>query len=203
MNIKFWQYKCYVFDLDNTLYDEREYLFSAYKEISVFLADKYNLLSEDIFNYLIESFDRTGREKLFDKLLNHFFIDENMMDLLLKILRNHKLEKKIVLFPIMKSILQELIKKDKSIYVLTNGNIIQQRNKAENIKWNKIKGIKFVFANEVEPKPSPKGLFFIKNDCDVNLNEMLFIGDSKTDELCALNANVDFKQIDEFQNLKL
>lgn len=131
MSNDFWHYKCYVFDLDNTLYDEREYLFSTYKEIGLVLAKKYNLSSEDIYNFLVESFDKTGRKRLFNKLIIRFSIKENIMDLLLEVLRNHKLDKKIVLFPIMKDILQRLIEKDKSIYVLTNGNIVQQKIKLE------------------------------------------------------------------------
>jgi FMN phosphatase YigB (HAD superfamily) len=53
-----------VFDLDDTLYDEIDFVKSGFREISKYLGD------EKYFNFMWEEFLKNGSGKIFDKLIN-------------------------------------------------------------------------------------------------------------------------------------
>ena len=60
-----------IFDLDNTLIDEKIYLYSAYEEIAFKAnANKY----KEIQNFLINSFEKKGRSNLYQELILNFKI---------------------------------------------------------------------------------------------------------------------------------
>lgn len=189
---QFWKYECYIFDLDNTLYEERIYLFSAYLEISKYVAEKFQIEKTLIENFLTNEFLTVGRKNLFSKLIIHFDLPEGVLADILFILRNHKLENFINLYPRMQKLINQLILKKKTVCILTNGNCLQQRNKINQIDWGEIKNLKVFYASEIAPKPDPKSIFYILNRFHFNSEDTIFIGDSDVDEICALKANVNF-----------
>ena len=52
--------KAILFDLDNTLYDEREYIFGAFKDISDFLSERFPIRKEDCYRALLGEFEKKG-----------------------------------------------------------------------------------------------------------------------------------------------
>ncbi len=95
-----------------------------------------------------------GREKLFDKFLSRSGIGMDICRNALIILRGFNPEKQIELSPKTEAILRSTIEKNKQIFVLTNGNLYQQKNKIRNLLWKGLdKKITFIMANEIEPKP--------------------------------------------------
>jgi putative hydrolase of the HAD superfamily len=196
------KYKTYVFDLDNTLINEIDYLFVAYSQIADYLSSKYNFLSNNsVYDFLCTEFLKSGRNNLFNNLNSKFGIDVNS-DVYLEILRTCKFDKSIPIieeiFPILYSIYKD---NNKLIYILTNGNVTQQKNKIENIDW---KGIDIkanvIFANAYIAKPNPIGLNIIVEDSKSSKKDTVFIGDSTTDYVCAEKAGVDFYYVKEFLN---
>lgn len=198
--VSFNNYNCYIFDLDNTLYDENSYLFSAYEEMALNLSLKYDIDAIIVKNFLVETFLVSGRLKLFNNLINSFKLPQSVLPDLLNILRNHKMINQISLFPELEVLIRKLIIENKSIFILTNGNVQQQKNKINQIDWKGIKKLKFVFANELVPKPSPEGVLFILKESNCKRDKVLFIGDSIVDEQCAHAANIDFLNISSILN---
>lgn len=195
----FWNYKCYIFDLDDTLYNEKTYLISAYKEIANYIYTKFNIDEIVVKEFLIKEFFLKGRKNLFNKMINSFCLPKDVIKDLLIILRNHTLSENIILFPEVESLIGQLITKRKSIFILTNGNVEQQKNKINQIRWNGTnKRIKFIFANNILPKPAPDGIFFILDEYNFKFEESVFIGDSEVDKKCALDANINFININSF-----
>lgn len=191
----FYLYRAYIFDLDDTLYKETDYLFSAYKQIAAYINQKYGIDAEEIFLYLQERFLECGRRNIFDKMDKHFGIEAGNIGEYLEILRSHQPSGKIPLFYEMKKLLYWLIKMKKQIFVLTNGNVQQQKNKIKHIDWAGINDINFVFANEIEPKPSPKAVELIMNENNISKRDIVLIGDSYVDRMCARNAEIDFVSV--------
>ncbi|WP_024787519.1 HAD family hydrolase [Lebetimonas sp. JH369] len=72
-----------VFDLDDTLYDEIDFVKSGFREISKYLGD------EKYFNFMWEEFLKNGSGKIFDKLIKTFNIDTDVKKLI-EIYRFHK-----------------------------------------------------------------------------------------------------------------
>ena len=114
-----------VFDLDDTLCNEIDYLESAYKEISIYLSHKTNKPAHIIFNELI-TFYREGLNA-FEEIIIKYNLKVVSSNDLLHIYRNH--------FPNIKlskstnNILIALKKNAFKVGLITDGRSVQQRNK--------------------------------------------------------------------------
>jgi HAD superfamily hydrolase (TIGR01549 family) len=194
---EFYSFSLFIFDLDNTIYNEEDYLFQAYKEIADRFAGLFpSIDSNKLFLKMKEIYDKQGREMLFDKFLVAFGIDDSYLPECLKILRTFKPERPLAIYEYSKQILKELQKREKEIFVLTNGNSEQQKNKIRHISWDGLdKKINYVFAAEFEPKPSPAGVFHILRSTGTEKNKTIFVGDSDSDKDCALNSGIEYLDV--------
>jgi len=192
----FSKYKLIVFDLDNTLIVEKDYLFKAYEDIAFFLEKKYSVERLKIEKYLKNEFTINGRLKLFDKMIDHFKISEVEMNSILNILRTVKPRKKIRLIENMKPILKMLVNNGIPYVIFTNGNVRQQKNKVANIQWEGLQK-DIIYASEIDPKPEVISFstYLSKNKIEINKDEILMIGDSNVDQLFAENFGCDFKHV--------
>ena len=81
-------YKAIVLDLDNTIYNEIEYLKLAYQWISTRIISSDNLeLQNKIYKFLVDEFIGNGRKDLYQKLKKLENLDEFSLDLFLDGLR--------------------------------------------------------------------------------------------------------------------
>lgn len=192
----FSKYKLIVFDLDNTLIPETEYLFRAYEEISYFIEKKSFIDRMKVDSYLKNEFIKNGRSNLFDNMLSNFNINDVEMTSILDILRTVKLSEKIRLIDNMKLILESLVNDKIPYVVFTNGNVDQQKNKVENIRWNGLRP-DVIYANEIKSKPDTISFstYLLKNKIEIREDEILMIGDSEVDQLFAKNLGCDFKYV--------
>ena len=182
-----------IFDLDNTLIDEKIYLYSAYEEIAI-KADLYRY--KEIKNFLINSFENKGRKNLYQELILSFGIKNFELRDFLYILRNHKIKGKINTKLWFRKFIS-IIGSNFPIYIITNGNITQQKNKIKYIKFPIGSNLKkVIFANEYQKKPSPDAYYALNKDN--NIQNPIYIGDSKTDKDFATNLNIEFIDVIEF-----
>jgi putative hydrolase of the HAD superfamily len=72
-----------VFDLDDTLYDEIDFVKSGFREISAYLQD------DKYYNFMIDEFYKNGSGKVFNKLIEIFNLDISLQKLV-EIYRFHK-----------------------------------------------------------------------------------------------------------------
>jgi len=188
-------FSLFVFDLDDTLYRETEFLFSAYGEMANYVASRNGGNAEQYKSYLCKSFVEDGRGRLFDKFIANFHLDEVVnVGSLLHIMREHKCE--LHLFPQAKLLLNYLLEAGKQVFILTNGNVEQQQNKVEGLSLPRLyPQIGVIYSNAIEPKPSPKGLEQILSQTGISKHRSVFIGDSSTDEQTAKNAGMCFLDI--------
>jgi FMN phosphatase YigB (HAD superfamily) len=194
----FYSLSLFIFDLDNTIYNEEDYLFQAYSAIAEKFATETAIHNrEQLFRLLMDIYRKDGREKLFNKFLGTSGFNETHLPICLDILRTFKPAHPIELDLNTRHLLLSLKERNKLIFVLTNGNPDQQRNKIGNLNWEGLdRHINFVFANEIEPKPSPAGVFYILEKSGVHMNKTVLIGDSETDKTCAQISGVEYLHID-------
>ncbi|MCJ7449317.1 MAG: HAD family hydrolase [Bacteroidales bacterium] len=193
----FYNFSLFIFDLDNTIYKEEDYLFQAYEAIAEKFAGILPSCSKKaLYATLKDLYLQQGRDKLFDKFLNAICLDKSYLPDCLKILRSFKPGKPLKIDKKVKKILNSLKNQGKSIFILTNGNVDQQKNKIKHINWDGLdKKIGFVFANEIEPKPSPAGVLHILKITGIERNRTIFIGDSEADKKCAQNSGISYLDI--------
>jgi len=107
-----------VFDLDDTLYDEVDFVKSGFSEVSRYLGDK------KYYEFMIEEFNKNGSGKIFDKLVKEFNLEINV-NKLIEIYRFHKPKIKL---PQESIEILEFTKNIKTA-LISDGHYITQQNK--------------------------------------------------------------------------
>lgn len=192
------KYKAYIFDLDNTLYPEKDYLYQIYYLIGHYLHKQEKLDAKEVTEYLVTLFENVGRQSLFDKLIARYELKSAYMDEFLQLMRSAKLPVKLFLYRKMFDLITELEEDNVMLFILTNGNVQQQINKIKHIAWNGTEEkLKIYFADEFSRKPAPDGVLHILSEYGIEKSDALLIGDSKEDEYCAKAAGIDFMNVSE------
>lgn len=190
MKTEWLKYKLYVFDLDDTLYRETDYLYAAYGRIGEYIAAGDAEKAREYTRFLCDSFASEGRQGLFQRLLDHYKLDVSIEDLL-GILRST--ECPLELFDTMRSVLDELLRAGKQVVILTNGNPKQQQQKITNLRLTQLyPEIEIVYAATIAAKPSPEALWQLISAHHITAAQTVMVGDSETDRQTALNAGIDY-----------
>lgn len=194
-----------IFDLDDTLYNEIDYLKLAFGSIAKYLNKKNTLIDpNDIEKFLISTFVSNGRKNLYQKLISNFNITNFSINEYLNILRTVKIQENSISMDLL---LSDFIKENilkYNFFIATNGNIIQQKNKIKSINIPHLKKIAIIYCNTFGidgKKPAPKFINYIFSEFSIPKNKMLYIGDNKIDSQAALNGSISFCYINEFKKL--
>jgi FMN phosphatase YigB (HAD superfamily) len=176
-----------VFDLDNTIYEETQFLFKVYKEIS---KTATNNEPDIIYKFLKKKFIEEGRKDLFNKLKKKFPSESFTVENCLSIMKNFKCNSCINTFPWFKKFLSQM-KSDFIIKIITNGTLQQQQNKIKSINFNWPKElIEVIYASSIEAKPEILSFYKLK---DVeNFISPIYVGDSSEDEQFCKKLNIEF-----------
>ncbi len=172
--------KCVVvFDLDDTLYYEIDYLKSAYKEISKEISKQAILpLKEEIlFEEMMEEY--VGKRDVFSVILKKYKIKDLTKDDLIRKYRNHK--PKITLSENRLEILRFLKENNVKIGIITDGRSITQRHKIQTLKLDDFieDPEDIVISEEIGyEKPSKENYLFFENKYKNENTKFFYIGDN-------------------------
>ncbi len=184
--------KAFIFELDNVLYPEKDYLLQVYYLFASFLEYK-ELLDAKVLTKLMTDTYNEGNNYIFDRVQEKFMIDEAYRYNFNLLHTTARLPLKLLLYKDALNLLQEIVIDRKQIFILTNGNPEQQLNKIKQTEWHGLENYLTVyFADEIMPKPEPDALHYILKTHNLERRDVLMIGNSETDELCAGAAGVDY-----------
>ncbi len=126
-----------LFDLDNTLYPEIEFVKSGFKSVAQYLSSRYYFKDNSLFSMMMDILERDGRGKIFDTLLNNLgiYMDEKVK-LLTYIYRSHQPD--IYLYEDVLSTLSKLKSRGIRLGIVTDGRASIQRNKIFALKLDNI-----------------------------------------------------------------
>lgn len=169
---------CYIFDLDDTLYREYDYVMSGFYAVADYMSKlQVQVKKEVIYNSLIQTWKQNGRGKVFDVTCELFDINLNI-DSLLDIYRNHK--PKLSLYPDASDLLKFCKENDIITGIITDGNSIVQWNKIEALNLrDKVNEI--IVSSDLGPnisKPSHMPYEKIAEKLGVCLYNSVYIGDN-------------------------
>lgn len=171
--------KAIIFDLDDTLYPEEEFVMSGFRTVAKHLAKKYGLNSSKIFNTLKSDFDQGARGKNFDLLLEKLNLPKRELKQLITIYRNHK--PKVKLFSDAKKILKYLKEnREVKIGLISDGPVKTQKNKLKMLKIEKIFN-KIVLNDSLGKKyrkPHQRSFKLILKKLKVKPKETIYVGDN-------------------------
>ncbi|PJI09841.1 MULTISPECIES: HAD family hydrolase [Clostridium] len=168
--------KLIIFDLDDTLYDERDFVIGGFKDVCKYLSlkylDDYDLLMEEILNIL----NKDGRGKIFNVLCENHDYNEDIKKLV-RIYRQAK--PKLKLYDDSRYTLSKLKGKYK-LGIITDGLAA--------VQWNKIKLLnienffdKIIVTDDLGKdfsKPSEVPYMKMLEYFNLNAEDSVYIGDN-------------------------
>lgn len=180
--------KAVVFDLDDTLISEKQYVKSGFKVVSNKISNDYNLDWEIVFNKMLELFEGESKE-VFNRILDNFnikCIKEYILELI-KSYREHTPE--IEFFNDVIPTITDLRNKGYKLGIITDGYKETQIRKIEVLKCRELFDEIIVtdeFGREFW-KPHEKPYKLISERLGVNLDEMIYVGDNVTKDFVTAN----------------
>jgi putative hydrolase of the HAD superfamily len=181
-----------VFDLDDTLYPEREYVLSGFREVAAWSEAHLDLAEESSYKELEALFLSGLRGNIFDVwLASHSLIEDSLISTLVRVYREH--EPAIGPFPEIPSILQGL-KAGYRLGLLSDGWLGVQRRKLAALKLSRYFDC-IVFSDEWGReawKPNVHCFNMLLERLAISAAEAVYVGDNPTkDFLGARKAGLD------------
>jgi FMN phosphatase YigB (HAD superfamily) len=193
--------KGFIFELDNVLYPERDYLLQVYYLFANFIEFTETVpTSKELIDFLKTAYENHGPKGLFDRASEMFGIDPKYRENFDKLHYTARLPLKLVLFKPMLDLLQEMVIDRKQIFVVTNGKPEVQLNKIKQTEWNGLESYLTVyFADEIKPQPETDVFELILNKHQLLRKELVIIGNSDVDQEFAAASGVDFINSSDFE----
>ncbi|OKS86344.1 hypothetical protein RG47T_1798 [Mucilaginibacter polytrichastri] len=193
--------QAFVFELDNVLYPEKDYLLQVYYLFATFLEYTEMLDAKAMLNVMTVAYEEYGHEGVFDALQKEFNIDIKYAQNFQILLGNAKLPLKLLLYQQMLDLMQEIVIDRKKLFIVTNGNPQQQLNKIRQIEWHGLEQYLICyFANEYAAKPEPDAIHTLIHEHNLQRRDLVMIGNIKTDELSAEASGIDYINAGSFIN---
>ena len=169
-----------VFDLDNVLYDERDYVFAAFRSIALFLSGRCRFSEDEVYSKLVCDFEKKGSmyPRLFNDAVDDLGFDQNLVPEILRLYAT--VDSKVELFPEATSTLLALRRLGLKLALVTNGGVQIQRNKVRLLGVEEFFDA-VVFARETETgkeKPDPEGYRVALQKLGVGAGEAVCVGDN-------------------------
>ena len=169
--------KAVVFDLDDTLFPEREYVRSGFNAVSELLEKKYGI--SNAYEELHALFDESAKG-VFDRFAARHSdkLTAEAASELVDCYRNHT--PKLTLSDEVKSTLVSLREKGYKLGIITDGRPNGQRKKIDALGLNNLVD-KIIITDELGErfrKPNPKAFELMAAYFGISLNEMLYLGDN-------------------------
>ena len=192
--------KVFVFELDNVIYPERDYLLQVYYLFSNFIEFTEGVPSSaELTAFFKTVYETHCEEEIFDKAREAFGIDDKYRQNFERLHYTAILPLKLLMYKEVLKLLQEIIIDRKEIFIITNGEAEIQLNKIRQTEWNGLEHyLKVFYAEEIKLKPDPDVLTYILNDNNLLRKDVLIVGASQIDEEFAAACGVDYINVDEF-----
>lgn len=168
--------KTLIFDLDDTLYRELDFVYCGFKEVCEYLSENNSIELERLYKASIGILNKNGRGKIFDILCNRFNIKEDIENLV-SIYRNTK--PKIHLYDDSIYVLNKF-RKNKSLAIITDGLAYVQRNKIKSLKLENVMD-KIIITDDYGKnfwKPSVIPYIQVSKNFSTIPSECVYIGDN-------------------------
>lgn len=178
-----------LFDLDDTLYREMDYVRSGFRVVAGFLSSKYGFHEAIVFNKTMDILNAFGRGNVFNKLLEALGIfDEEILRYLIYIYRLHSPE--IRAFEDVVPVLERLRRSGVKTGLITNGMAIVQQNKVSALGIARLLDV-IIYPDAIGPeywKPSAVPFKMALNVLNVPASESVYVGDNPSRDFLAPNA---------------
>jgi FMN phosphatase YigB (HAD superfamily) len=192
--------KAFIFGLDNVLYPEQDYLLQVYYLFANFIEFTEGFPpASDLTEFCKNAYLHHGDEDIFDRIKQAFGIDEKYRENLTRLYKTARLPLKLILYPNVLSLLQDIIVDRKTIIILTNGIPEIQINKIMQTEWNGLeKYLKVYYVQEIVPKLELNPITYILENEILQIQDVNIINCEETDKEFTQTSGIEYLNINEF-----
>jgi FMN phosphatase YigB (HAD superfamily) len=191
--------QAFVFELDNVIYPEKDYLFQVYYLFASAIEYTELINAKTITDLMVATYTSGEKEKVFNVVKEKTGIDEKYRINFHHLLHTVKLPLKLLVYKGILDLMQEIIIDRKKLFIVTNGDPAQQLNKIKQTEWHGLEPyLTCYFTNETKPKPETDSMELLLNNHNLQRNDILLIENSETDRLFAESCGVDYLNVSEF-----
>lgn len=179
--------KVIVFDMDDTLYDEFDFVKSGFKAVSLFLEDQYSIQQYDSYQWMWNRLQHRGRGSIFDDLLKEYgLFKKTLAKKCVSIYRLHKPNIKLPSESV--KVLKQL--ENYPLYLVTDGNKIVQSNKVQALQLDDYMDKCFITYRHglKHSKPSPYCFQLIAKREKVEPEHIVYIGDNPSKDFVGIKS---------------
>jgi putative hydrolase of the HAD superfamily len=180
--------KAVVFDLDDTLIAERDYIVSGFTHIADLVSSGDPIVQQDVYAFLVNSLENDTRRDVFDRLVATF---PSCRDLavsdLVSAYRTHK--PSIDLLPGVSELLQDLRQGGIRLGVISDGWAVAQRAKVEALALGSLVD-QIVLTDEYGRdywKPHERAFCAMEDSFGLKPNEIVYVADNVSKDFIAPN----------------
>ena len=178
MNGFFQKFKLFVFDLDDTLYDEFQFVCSGFDAVSEVISEDFGIDKDFTYSGLIRVFKNYGRGKVFNQffLENKIVTDPKYITKLVDIYR-FKQKYQLNLFHGVENFIKKIKKNGSQTALLTDTNWNVQEKKVESLKLDKI--IDNIYYSDKYGLKKPDTILYEKilDDFKIDPKYTVWVGD--------------------------
>ena len=194
---KLKKFNIVIFDLDNTIYNEDNFIKPSLQKVSRFLSQEMKLEEKMVFFKLMKLKYKGNDQKIFNSFLSNYKLPNqkftNLVKKSVKLYQTYNC-KNLENSNSLKNYLKKLCKL-KTLYLVTNGDYFRQKNKITKLKiQNYFKKIYILDRKRTDIKPSTKNLGNLKKIIKKEgAKYSVYVGDnSKIDKKFAENLKISF-----------
>ncbi len=189
----------FVFELDNVIYPEKDFLFQVYYLFASLLEYTDLIDAKTVTDFMVSTYIAGGKEFVFNETKQKFGLDEKYRVNFQHLLLTAKLPLKLLVYKNVLDLMQEIVVDRKQLFIVTNGNPAQQLNKIKQVEWNGLEPyLTCYFADEVMPKPEPDVMDRLIKEHNLQRRDMILIGNAEIDVIFAENIGVDYLNVNDF-----
>lgn len=166
-----------VFDLDDTLYREKDFVESGFKAVARHVASNLGCDYEEIYHRMIDTQNTSGRRKAMEVIISQFPERSFSIGGLVSVFRNHQPD--IHLFPGYHDLLRRLSQSYR-LGIITDGLPEVQENKIRALKLDGLMD-SIIYSwrfGEEKQKPHPHSFNLILKSLQTEAPNALFVGDN-------------------------
>jgi FMN phosphatase YigB (HAD superfamily) len=192
--------KAFIFGLDNVLYPEQDYLLQVYYLFANFIEFTEGFPpAPDLTEFCKNAYLNHGDEDIFDRIKQAFGIDDKYRENFTRLYTTACLPLKLILYPNVLSLLQEIIVDRKAIIILTNGIPEIQINKIMQTEWNGLeKYLKVYYVQEIVSKLASNPITYILEKEDLQNQDVSIINCKESDKEFTQYTDIEYLNINEF-----
>ena len=174
--------KALVFDLDDTLYNEADFVHGAFKEVAQYLSEKHCIDYNELYQAMLRLLAENGRGRIFNDVCDSYNLDEDINNIV-EIYRNAAPQ--ISLYEDAEHFLKYCRGKCK-LGLITDGIFYVQWNKIRMLDLEKYFDSIIVTDDHGKDfwKPSTKPYIKMSAELGVSLDSMVYIGDNPQKDFC-------------------